>query len=131
MADLASFRAYALARGDSAPTAATDADAEAALVRAGDYIAAEYVARFIPAFVDPLPDAVEAATYEAARLELVTVGVFSKTYSDAGDKVLTGVGDIRWEFTGRKGGSQVPKSTRIDGMMRPFIGGNTKTLLRS
>jgi hypothetical protein len=57
--------------------------------------------------------------------------VFSKTYSDAGDKVLTGVGDIRWEFTGRKGGSQVPKSTRIDGMMRPFIGGNTKTLLRS
>jgi len=131
MTDLAAFRAYATARGDNAPTAAPDVDAEAALVRGGDYIDAEYVANFLPAYVDPLPDNVEAAIYEAARLELATAGVFSKTYSDAGDKVLTGVGDLRWEFTGRKGGSQVLKSTRIEGLMRRYVGGATKALLRS
>lgn len=131
MADLAGFRAYALARGNNAPTVATDSAAEAALVRGGDYIADEYVANFLPAYVDPLPEAVDDAIYEAAIIELASPGALSKTYTEGADKALVAVEGIKWEFTGRKGGSQVPKSTKIEAKLRPYMGGDTKTLLRA
>lgn len=131
MIDVDGFRAYALARGNNAPTEATDEAAQASLVRGGDYVRDQYVANFLPAFIVPLPDAVETATYEAAIIELASPGALSKTYTEGADKALVAVEGIKWEFTGRKGGSQVPKSTKIDAMMRPYMGGATKTLLRS
>lgn len=131
MADLAGFRVYALARGNNSPTEATDSAAEAALVRGGDYIADEYVANFLPAYADPLPEAVDDAIYEAAIIELASPGALSKTYTEGADKALVAVEGIKWEFTGRKGGSQVPKSTKIEAKLRPYMGGATKTLLRA
>jgi hypothetical protein len=47
---LAGFRAYALARGDNAPTAASDALAEAALMRASDMIRLRYVPNLLPGY---------------------------------------------------------------------------------
>jgi hypothetical protein len=130
-ATLAGFRAYALERGNSAPTSATDADAEAALVRATDYIADHYQARFLAEHIETVPDAVDAATYEAAAIELATPDFFSQTYTEASDKTLTQVEGISWEFTGRKGGSRVPVSTKIENKMRPYMAGSTKTVLRA
>lgn len=130
-ATLAGFRAYALERGDSAPTSASDADADAALVRAADYIRDEYEQRFLAAYVTTPPAAVDTATYEAAILELATPNLFSRTYTEAGEKVLTQVEGISWEYTGRKGGSQVPVSTKIEAMLRPYVAGSTKTILRA
>jgi len=130
-ATLAGFRAYALERGDSAPTSAADADAEAALVRATDYIADHYQLRFLAEHIETVPAAVDPATYEAALLELATPGFFSQTYTEASDKTLTQVEGIAWEFTGRKGGSRVPVSTKIENKMRPYMAGATKAVLRS
>ena len=130
-ADLSGFRAYHVERGNSAPTNALDADAEAALVRGADYVRDTYVARFLPLYADPLPDAVDDATYEAAALELATPGFFSKTYTEADAKVLVGVDTIRWEFIGRKGGSRAPTSTKIEAMLRRYMAGSTTWLLRA
>ena len=44
---------------------------------------------------------------------------------------MVGAGKISWDFTGRKGGSHVPRSTRIDAKLKPYMGSATKTLLRS
>lgn len=131
MADLAGFRAYHIERGNSAPTNAPDVDAEASLVRGADYVRDTYVAGFLPRYADPLPDAVDEAIYEAAALELTAPGFFSKTYTEADAKVLVGVGDIRWEFVGRKGGSRAPTSTKIEAKLRPYMGGGTTWLLRA
>ena len=129
-ATLAEFRTYHTDRGNDAPTEATDADANAALVRAYDHVRDEYVSRFLPAYSEALPDAVDDATYEAAAIELATPSFFSATYTEASAKVLTQVDGISWEFTGRKGGNQAPTSTKISSMLRPFMAGTSKTLLR-
>jgi hypothetical protein len=107
---LADWRAYASARGDNTPTEAEDAVATAALVRASDYIRFRYVANFISGydetFIAPGYDIplVEIGAYIAAGLELATPGLFSKTFTPAEQKVLTGVGSIRWTVTGKAGG---------------------------
>lgn len=109
---LAGFRAYASARGDDAPAMATDAQATAALVRASDYITQDYGPRLLPT----VPSAtLEAAAYEAARLEVGKPGFFAPTYTPGERKVLVGVGDIRWQVVG--GGGMVPVSPRIDALL--------------
>lgn len=124
------WRAYALARGDSAPTAASDADATAALTRASDYIRLRYVANLLPAYsADTLQPSgynyllVSEASYIAAGLELATPGFFSKTYTPAEQKVLTGVSNIRWTVTGdaSKTYSASPVSTLIEAMFEPYV----------
>lgn len=128
---LSDFRAYHLERGNSAPTSADDTDAEAALVRGEDYVRDTYINKFMPRYADPLPDDVDAAIYEAAALELATPSFFTATYTEAGEKALVGVGSIRWEFVGRKGGSRAPISTKIEAMLRPYMGGATTFLARA
>lgn len=119
---LTDWRAYDVARGYSASTDADDDDATAALVRASDYIQYRYVANLLPAYDDTLA-VVEYATYEAARLELATAGFFTKSYTEAEQKVLTGVGQIRWTVTGNssKTYSKMPVSTIIEAMFEPYI----------
>lgn len=128
--DLIGWRAYALARGNNAPTAAEDVAATAALVRASDYIRFRYVANLLAAY-DPLtftppgytsPLVVEA-TYVAAAFDLTTPGFFSKTYTASEQKVLTGVGQIKWTVTGdsSKTYSAMPTSTLIDAMFEPYV----------
>lgn len=127
--DLSGFRAYALARGDSAPTDATEGNATAALVRASDMIRLRYVpnllagygVNFIPTGSDlPL---VEEAAYIAASFELATPGFFSKTFTASEQKVLTGVDSIKWTVVGNASGiyAAMPRSTLIDALYWPYI----------
>lgn len=118
---LADFRTYAADRGNTKPTDAADADATAALVRASDHIRFAYVARFAAGYDESAPN-VEAATYEAALLELVKPGFFSATYTPGERKVLTEAKGIKWQVIG--GGasdSASPVSTRVEDMLRPYL----------
>lgn len=119
---LTDWRAYALARGNTAPTDATDDVAEAALVRASDHIQYRYVANLLPGYDDTL-SVVEPATYEAANLELATPGFFSKTYTPDQQKVLTGVGNIKWTVIGDGSSTYgaAPTSTLINAMFEPYV----------
>ena len=102
---IADWRSYALARGDSAPADATDADATAALTRGSDMIRLRYMPNLLPGygvdFVPPGSDLplVEEAAYSAASIELSKPGLFSKTYTAAEQKVLTEVKGIKWTVT--------------------------------
>lgn len=109
--------AYAALRGD---TVADDAASAAALVRAQDYLAHHYLNRVT---VTPDEAVLDAATYEAAKLELATPGFFSKTYTPAEQKVLVQVDGIKWETKGDASGSDAatPVSTKIEAMMRPYM----------
>ncbi len=92
---------------NTAPAAATDELATAALIRASDYIRfplrGEPDGRVRPlTFMPPgyeLPLVVEAA-YIAASFELATPGFFSRTYTASEQKVLTEVKGIKWTVTG-------------------------------
>lgn len=123
---LAGFRAFALDRGNSAPTDATDAAATAALVRAGDYIQLRYLNLFqascsggaVAAGYDPLTMA-EVGAYIAAGFELTTPDFFSSTYTPSQQKVLTGAGSIKWTVVGDKANgtfSSSPMSTLLESL---------------
>jgi hypothetical protein len=126
---LAGFREYAEARGDNAPTTATDPVATAALVRGSDHVRIRYVANLLPGYDTTLQPAgydlplVEEAAYIAASLELATPGFFAKTFTASEQKVLTGVGSIRWTVTGEASGvyAAMPVSTSIDALFYPYI----------
>lgn len=121
---LAGWRAYASERGNTAPTSADDAVATAALVRASDYIKYQYVSRLLPGYDETL-SVVEPATYEAATLELGTVGFFTRTYTPSERTVLTGVGSISFTPVGAGSSSNfasaVPRSVLIEGMFEPYV----------
>lgn len=126
---IAGWRSYATARGDNAPTAASDAPATAALVRGSDMIRLRYVANLLPGYgIDFTPTGfdmplVEEAAYIAASLELATPGFFSKTYTAAEQKVLTEVKGIKWTVTGDSSRTyaSMPVSTLIEAMFEPYI----------
>ncbi|WP_425087774.1 hypothetical protein [Stappia sp.] len=127
--DLAGFRAYASARGNEAPSDATDALATAALVRGSDHVRLRYVANLLPAYgVDftpaghDLPLAEEAA-YIAAALELATPGFFAKTFTASEQKVLTGVDSIKWTVVGDASSTYaaMPVSTSIAALFEPYV----------
>jgi hypothetical protein len=111
--------AYAGARGTViADTAAT----LHALVRASDYIQFTY-----PDGSSCTVDSanVVEATYEAAIAEVASPFIWTKTFTPADQKVLTKVGDIQWTVTGdaSKGGASIPRSTKIETMLRQCISG--------
>lgn len=121
--DIASWRTYAAARGDDAPSSASDELATEALVRASDYIQFQYVSRLLSGYDDTLA-IVETATYIAAGLELATVGFFTKTFTPAEQVVVTRVGSISFqpvsESTGRYGDA-VPRHNLIEAMFEPYV----------
>ena len=126
---IAGWRAYATARGDSAPDGASDPTATAALVRGSDMIRLRYVANLLPGygvdFVPPGSDLplVEQGAYIAASLELASPGFFSKTYTASEQKVLTEVKGIKWSLTGDASStySAMPLSTLIEALFEPYI----------
>lgn len=125
---LAGFRAYALARGDNAPTAASDIAATAALMRGSDMIRLRYVANLCGYDITSIPAGsdlpiVEEAAYIAASLELTTPGFFSKTYTGAESKVLTEVKGIKWTVVGKSEGAYayMPSSSLIDALFGPYM----------
>lgn len=127
---IAGWRAYALARGNSAPTSAIDADATAALVRASDYVRSRYIVNlFSPNTAETIPSGYTLAlgvegAYIAAAFELTTSGFFSKTFTPAQQKVLTKAGGVSWSVVG-EGAKEIygasPTSTLLDAYFRPYI----------
>ena len=110
---------YAGARGT---VIAENAATLQALVRASDYIQFTYLDG--STCTADSANVVEA-TYEAAIAEVAAPGIWTKTFTPADQKVLVGVGDIKWQVTGdaSKGGASVPRSTKIETMLRQCIGG--------
>ncbi len=125
---LIGLRAYATERGNAAPTAASDADAGAALVRASDYIRTRYVIRFV-SVDDTIPE-VEEATYIAAQREIAAPGFWSKTYTPGEAKTLVQVDSIQWQPNDRVGkgvyGADlvVPVDGMIDALLGRYAGSN-------
>lgn len=121
--DLADFRAYHTARGNSAPASASDLLATEALQRGSDYIERRYVLRFSAAHQDTPPAEVTTAAYIAAGLELDTPGFFAKTYTPDQRKVLTAVEGIKWTVVGKGMGASdaVPVSTDIDLLLSQYF----------
>lgn len=114
-ANIPDFIVYAADRGtvieDTPQTAA-------ALVRAQDYIKYHYLQ-----FGSCTPDSenVAEATYEAAIFEVNNPGFWTNTYTPAQQKLLTAVDVIKWTpITGDpdKEGAYIPRSTKIDMMLR-------------
>jgi hypothetical protein len=122
---LVDFRSYATARGDNAPTAATDDVATAALVRASDYIRTRYVLRMELDTPETDGNVIEA-TYIAARREIATPGFWTTTFSPAQAKTLVEVKGIKWQPIGAKefglsGRDLVaPMDPAIDALLRPY-----------
>tara|TARA_R110000868_G_scaffold348974_2_gene610142 strand:- start:14402 stop:14800 length:399 start_codon:yes stop_codon:yes gene_type:complete len=113
------WRSYALARGDNAPTAASDPDATASLQRASDYIRTRYVIRL--GLADDDANVIEA-TYIAAGYDLATPNFWATTFTPAQAKVLTKVDAIQWTvIDGGASGmdAQLPTSPAIDAL---FLG---------
>lgn len=126
---IAAWRAYALARGDNAPSAAADPLATAALTRGSDMIRLRYLPNMLPSYgVDFIPPGsdlplVEEGAYIAASLELATPGLFSRTFTAAEQKVLTAVDTIKWTVVGNASGTYaaMPVSTLIDALFGPYV----------
>lgn len=115
---LIGWRAYAEARGDTAPGQAEDAVAQAALVRATDYIRANF-----PRAVRKDPPELVEATYIAASYELTNPGFWSKTWTSDQQRVLTEVGSsIKWSLAKNAGNYSVsqPRSPLIEGLLAPY-----------
>lgn len=123
---------YAAARG---LTVANAPASEQALVRAQDYILYHYVSQFLPGYGADSPY-VDEATYEAAALELATPGFFTTSFTPAQQKVLTGVGDIRWTVTGSTDSADAwanatPTSTKIAAMLDRYMPGKFQIGLKA
>lgn len=120
--DLATFRGYHTDRGNSGPATAEDAEANAALVRASDYIEIHYASRLAEGVDGSLPQLVTAA-YIAAAYELKKPGFFSKTYSEADRKVLTKMEGMQWTHIGNANGidSMVPRSSAIEALLAKYL----------
>lgn len=113
---LSGFRAYASARGNTAPASASDELAGEALQRASDYVRRFYVRHLVCHVGD---EDLEEAAYIAAGYELTRPGFFSRTYTPAEAKVLTGAKGISWTVVGdaSRGGSLTPVSSDIDALL--------------
>lgn len=117
---LAGWRSWSNDRGDSAPTDASDADANAALQRAHDYLKWTYVNRFVSGCTIP-DETLAEAEYIAANSEFATPGFWTKTYTPSQQKVLTKVDAISWTPVKQEVYDQSdwarPVSTQIEAMM--------------
>ena len=114
------WRSYASARGNAAPGAATQYDADSALERASDYIRTRYV---LPLGLDGADASVIEATYIAASLELATPGLFGGAVRPGDAKMLTRVGEVQWTpLPGATAGDMQPRVPAIEALLRPAAG---------
>jgi hypothetical protein len=131
-ATLAGWISYAALRGS---TVVNEPASEQALVRAADYIRFHYVEQFLPGYDETSPD-VDEAKYEAAAFELATPGFWTTTFTPSQQKVLTGVGEIRWTVSGSTDSDDAwanasPTSTKIAAMLAKYMPGKFRVGLRA
>lgn len=108
--------AYAAQRG---LTVASEEASSQALVRAQDHIRFVYIENF--ASEDDAPEAVlEAATYEAAAIELATPRIFSGRYNPSQQKVLTQADTMKWTPIGNSTDA-MPRSTLVEKMLGGYV----------
>lgn len=120
--NVADWQAYASDRGNSAPNNGQQADLEASLLRASDYIRTRYVIRYN--LSDSNPNVIEA-TYIAASYDLDNPGFWQTTFTPSQAKVLTQAGDIKWTVPdGLMSGvdGQLPISPAIEALLVPRSG---------
>lgn len=113
---VADWQAYASARGNDAPAAATPADASAALERASDYIRTRFV---LPQGLDGAAENVIEATYIAASLELATPGLFGGAFGLDDRVVLTKVQGIEWTPLPGANDELRPVVPAIEALLKP------------
>lgn len=89
--NIAGWRAYALDRGNSAPTDAADTLVSPSLQRASDYIRTRYVIRLGLSATD---ETVVEATYIAAAYDLDNPGFWATAFTPSEATVLTKVEGI-------------------------------------
>lgn len=126
-ATLEGWISYAAARGDAI---ANDEQSAAALVRGADFIEFFYVQNFA---TSPAPEVIDAAIYEAAKIELGTPGLFNRVYTPGEARVLTEVKGIRWQLVGNSSGTEsfMPVSTLIEAMLTKYTARNRGLGLKS
>lgn len=128
---LIDFQEYASDRGDYTPIEVDKKEAQAALVRASDYIKLFYVSKFKKAHIfKTAPEYVLEATYIAASIELKTSNFFSKTYTPSQQKVLTQLGDIKWTLIPNNddNSSSIPVSPSIEALLSKYVKDNVSFL---
>ncbi len=112
------WQEYVAERGIAGQTIA-DPESLPVLVRASDYIKYHYVVNFMSQFDETVPEVV-LATYEAACIENLQPGFFTKKFSTGHKKVLVAVESVRWEkVTGVNSDlidndQMVPVSTKVE-----------------
>lgn len=126
-ATLVGWISYAAARGDAI---ANDEQSAAALVRGADFIEFFYVQNFA---TSPAPEVIDAAIYEAAKIELGTPGLFNRVYTPGEARVLTEVKGIKWTAVGdaKAEGALSPTSTKIEAMLGQYVSRKTGLGMRS
>ncbi len=126
-ATLEGWISYAAARGDAI---ANDEQSAAALVRGADFIEFFYVQNFA---TSPAPEVIDAAIYEAAKIELGTPGLFNRVYTPGEARVLTEVKGIKWTAVGdaKADGALSPTSTKIEAMLGQYVSRKTGLGMRS
>ncbi|MDV4167809.1 hypothetical protein [Rhodovulum sp. FJ3] len=126
-ATLEGWISYAAARGDAI---ANDEQSAAALVRGADFIEFFYVQNFA---TSPAPEVIDAAIYEAAKIELGTPGLFNRVYTPGEARVLTEVKGIKWTAVGdaKAEGALSPTSTKIEAMLGQYVSRKTGLGMRS
>lgn len=102
------------------PTNATAQDQ--AILRAQRYIAARFNARWVEEWTT-VPDAVKHAICEAALIEAREPGKLSPVSTPSGDKVLTGLGSLKWERVKGAGGvdAYIPRIATIEGLLAALV----------
>lgn len=72
---------------------------------------------------ESVPTRVVSASYEAALVELRTMGFFSKIFTESEKKVLTKVQSLSWTYIGKNkdNRSSSPTLTVIDNILSPIL----------
>lgn len=129
--NVSDFRGFHAERGNALPSAATDADATAALIRGSDAVRRGWCLT-----VAETDSRVLDAAYAAAGFEITSNGLAEYPgfwVGQQSDRILTEVKGIKWETRERKGPAADALTPRevVSGILGEAAGSATKALMRS
>lgn len=125
MATLEEANLYHAARRNLTWAEAPPEEREAALLRAEDYISAEYEPRLVP---DVPAGVMDKAIIIAALVELGQPGFFARVFDPAAPaKILTEVAGVKWEVlkpdVSNFPNPNAPRLSMIDLLLGPYLAG--------